>query len=147
MSPTTSHPSTPSAESSTWGAHGQGSSGVGRGHTTVSTAFPWGSGIWNNDSRKEPPSRLTEVLPSPTSIHPPSGNGYFGDMSNTHRDAPSNPNIPFAIPLHPTPKTYRSQSYSVGQLDPDSPGNEEVPCLSTRAERHDTFLSAPRASS
>ena len=28
--------------------------------------------------------------------------------------------IPFAIPLHPTPKTYRSQSYSVGQLDPES---------------------------
>ncbi|KAH7407557.1 hypothetical protein BKA64DRAFT_571674 [Cadophora sp. MPI-SDFR-AT-0126] len=123
MSPTTSHPSTPSAESGTWGAHGQGSSGVGRGHTTVSTAFPWGSGIWNNDSRKEPPSRLTEVLPSPTSIHPPSGNGYFGDMNNTHRDPPSNPNIPFAIPLHPTPKTYRSQSYSVGQLDPDSPAS------------------------
>lgn len=28
--------------------------------------------------------------------------------------------IPFAIPLHPTPKTYRSQSYSVGQLDQES---------------------------
>ncbi len=28
--------------------------------------------------------------------------------------------IPFAIPLHPTPKTYRSQSYSVGQLEPDA---------------------------
>jgi len=123
MSPTTSHPSTPSAESSTWGAHGQGGPGVGRGHATVTTAFPWGSGIWNNDSRKEPPSRLTEVLPSPTSMLPSSGNGYFGDMSNTYRDPPSNPNIPFAIPLHPTPKTYRSQSYSVGQLDPDSPAS------------------------
>jgi hypothetical protein len=31
--------------------------------------------------------------------------------------------IPFAIPLHPTPKTYRSQSYSVGQLDPESTSN------------------------
>lgn len=28
--------------------------------------------------------------------------------------------IPFAIPLQPTLKTYRSQSYSVGQMDPDS---------------------------
>jgi hypothetical protein len=122
MSPTTSHPSTPSAESSTWGAHAQGTAGVGRGHSGSST-FPWGSGIWNNDARKEPPSRLTEVLPSPTSIHPSgSGNGYFGDV-NPPRDPPPNPTIPFAIPLHPTPKTYRSQSYSVGQLDPDSPAS------------------------
>lgn len=122
MSPTTSHPSTPSAESSTWGAHTQGAPGVGRGHSG-STSFPWGSGIWNNEARKEPPSRLTEVLPSPTSIHPSgSGNGYFGDV-NPPRDPQPNPPIPFAIPLHPTPKTYRSQSYSVGQLDPDSPAS------------------------
>lgn len=120
MSPTTSHPSTPSAESGTWGAHTQGAAGVGRGQIG-STSFPWGSGIWNNEARKEPPSRLTEVLPSPTSIHPSgSGNGYFGDV-NPPRDPPTNSTIPFAIPLHPTPKTYRSQSYSVGQLDPDSP--------------------------
>jgi hypothetical protein len=124
MSPTTSHPSTPSAESGTWGAHAQGGSGVGRGHAG-SSSFPWGSGIWNNESRKEPPSRLTEVLPSPTSIHPSgsSGNGYFGDMISPPRDQSANPTIPFAIPLHPTPKTYRSQSYSVGQLDPDSPAS------------------------
>jgi hypothetical protein len=124
MSPTTSHPSTPSAESGTWGTHAQGGSGVGRGHAG-SSSFPWGSGIWNNESRKEPPSRLTEVLPSPTSIHPsgPSGNGYFGDMISPPRDQSANPTIPFAIPLHPTPKTYRSQSYSVGQLDPDSPAS------------------------
>ncbi|KAL1306227.1 hypothetical protein AAFC00_004318 [Neodothiora populina] len=31
--------------------------------------------------------------------------------------------IPFSIPLHPTPKTYRSQSYSVGQRDPDAANN------------------------
>jgi hypothetical protein len=125
MSPTTSHPSTPSAESSTWGAHPQ--AGVGRGHAG-STSFPWGSGIWNNDSRKEPPSRLTEVLPSPTSMHPPgsAGNGYFNDLGNIQRDPSSNPTIPFAIPLHPTPKTYRSQSYSVGQLDPDPPAGSTI---------------------
>jgi hypothetical protein len=121
MSPTTSHPSTPSAESGTWGAH-QGTVSVGRGHPG-SSSFPWGSGIWNNEARKEPPSRLTEVLPSPTSIHPSgSGAGYFGDV-NPPRDPQPNPTIPFAIPLHPTPKTYRSQSYSVGQLDPDSPAS------------------------
>lgn len=123
MSPTASHPSTPSAESSTWGTHSQGATGVGRGHSGTNS-FPWGSGIWDN-ARKEPPSRLTEVLPSPTSIHPPGsagGNGYFTDItSNLQREQAPNPTIPFAIPLHPTPKTYRSQSYSVGQLDPDSP--------------------------
>lgn len=121
MSPTTSNPNTPSAESSSWAAHAQAGGGVGRGHPG-STSFPWGSGIWNNESRKEPPSRLTEVLPSPTSMHPPgsAGNGYFNnDLNNAPRDS----TIPFAIPLHPTPKTYRSQSYSVGQLDPDSPAS------------------------
>lgn len=126
MSPTTSHPSTPSAESGNWGSHSQG--GVGRGHAG-SNSFPWGSGIWNSESRKEPPSRMTEILPSPTSIHPPSsaGNGYFGgDSLPSQRDQPANPTIPFAIPLHPTPKTYRSQSYSVGQLDPDSPAGSST---------------------
>ncbi|PQE25582.1 psp1 domain-containing protein [Rutstroemia sp. NJR-2017a BBW] len=137
MSPTTSHPSTPSAESSTWGPHSQATSGIaGRGHTS-SSSFPWGSGIWNNESRKEPPSRLTEVLPSPTSIHPPgsSGNGYFSSDMNNQRDPSANPTIPFAIPLHPTPKTYRSQSYSVGQLDPDSnagPPPAGAPAMSGR---------------
>ena len=122
MSPTTSHPSTPSAETGNWSSHTQAGTGIGRGHGGT-TSFPWGSGIWNNETRKEPPSRLTEVLPSPTSMHAPSsaGNGYFNDAGSVIRDASANPTIPFAIPLHPTPKTYRSQSYSVGQLDPDSP--------------------------
>lgn len=122
MSPTASHPSTPSADSGTWGAHAQNPTGVGRGHSG-STSFPWGSGIWNTEGRNNPPARLTEVLPSPTSIHPPgSSGGYFNDV-NPPREPPQNSTIPFAIPLHPTPKTYRSQSYSVGQLDPDSPAS------------------------
>ncbi|TVY17704.1 Uncharacterized protein LARI1_G003234 [Lachnellula arida] len=121
MSPTASHPNTPSADPSSWATHVQGGNGVGRGHPG-STSFPWGSGIWNSDSRKEPPSRLTEVLPSPTSMVSPgsAGNGYF---HNDYSNQTSNTTIPFAIPLHPTPKTYRSQSYSVGQLDPDSPAS------------------------
>ncbi|TVY85250.1 Uncharacterized protein LSUE1_G000132 [Lachnellula suecica] len=125
MSPTTSNPNTPSAESSMWPAHTQGGNGAGRGHPG-STSFPWGNGIWNTESRKEPPSRLTEVLPSPTSMYPPgsAGNGYFGsELSSSQREFASNQTIPFAIPLHPTPKTYRSQSYSVGQLEPDSPAS------------------------
>ena len=49
---------------------------------------------------------------------------FYGDESlvspSTGRDNIAESSIPFAIPLHPTPKTYRSQSYSVGQLDPES---------------------------
>ncbi|EHK96896.1 hypothetical protein M7I_7368 [Glarea lozoyensis 74030] len=123
MSPTTSHPATPSADTNTWNSHTQNATGAGRGHSG-STSFPWGSGIWNTESRKEPPSRLTEVLPSPTSMHPsgPNGNGFFtNDLMNIQREQQPNQSIPFAIPLHPTPKTYRSQSYSVGQLESDSP--------------------------
>jgi len=88
-----------------------------------------GSGIWNAESRKEPPSRMTEILPSPTSINPPgsAGNGYFGgDLISPQRDQPSNPTIPFAILFTQLPKTYRSQSYSVGQLDPDSPAGSST---------------------
>ncbi|KAK3371292.1 hypothetical protein B0T24DRAFT_530349 [Lasiosphaeria ovina] len=127
MSPTTSHPSTPSAESGAgaWGAHPASSAVLGRGHTGPAS-FPWGTGIWNSE-RKEPPSRLAEVLPSPTSTIPPgsSGNSFFGGEGGLTQTSPApregpNSQIPFAIPLHPTPKTYRSQSYSVGQLEPET---------------------------
>lgn len=124
MSPTPSNPSTPSAETAAgpWGPHPT-SSGIGR--APGPPAFSWGAGIWNTE-RKDPPPRLSEVLPSPTSTVPSgaAGNGIFGpdgglaQTSPTPRDG-SNPQIPFAIPLHPTPKTYRSQSYSVGQMEPD----------------------------
>ncbi|KAG5984494.1 hypothetical protein E4U55_004487 [Claviceps digitariae] len=126
MSPTGSHPSTPSAEvgNGLWGSHST-SSAVGR--SGGSSAFAWGTGIWNAE-RKDASSRLSEVLPSPTSTIPPgvSSNSFFGpdslpaQSSPTTRDSLSNSQIPFAIPLHPTPKTYRSQSYSVGQMDPEN---------------------------
>ncbi|KAM7212253.1 protein PSP1 [Rhypophila decipiens] len=128
MSPTTSHPSTPSADAGVgaWGTHSGSSAVMGRGHG-VPGSFTWGTGIWNSE-RKEPPSRLAEVLPSPTTVVPPGGSGssFFGgdagltQTSPAPRDTQPNSQIPFAIPLHPTPKTYRSQSYSVGQLDPET---------------------------
>ena len=95
---------------------------LGRGHST-STSFPWGSTIWNSDSQKGPPQRLTEVLPSPTSMVAPGSAGHHSEesMQSPHgQDTPADSAIPFAIPLQPTLKTYRSQSYSVGQLDPES---------------------------
>ena len=129
MSPTTSHPSAPSAESGVgaWGSHPTPTAVLSRAHT-ASGSFPWGVQIWTNE-RKELPARLAEVmLPSPTSALPPgpTGHALFGgdgvpsQTSPAPRDQGPNSHIPFAIPLHPTPKTYRSQSYSVGQLEPDA---------------------------
>ncbi|KZF19984.1 PSP1-domain-containing protein [Xylona heveae TC161] len=105
-------------DASLWGAgiNAAPTSTLGRAARN-STSFSWGSNIWN-DARKEPPSRLTEVLPisnSPSTLHEESNTG-------TLPRAPEE-SIPFAIPLHPTPKTYRSQSYSVGQMDPESPSS------------------------
>ncbi|KAL2019104.1 hypothetical protein VTK56DRAFT_10055 [Thermocarpiscus australiensis] len=130
MSPTTSHPSTPSADPpgiAAWGSHSASAAVLGRGGS-----FPWGSGIWNTE-RKEP-SRLSEVLPSPTSTVPPGGSSssfFVGESgltqtSTSPRDPPSS-QIPFAIPLHPTPKTYRSQSYSVGQIDSETAAASMAP--------------------
>ncbi|KAH0565908.1 hypothetical protein GP486_000688 [Trichoglossum hirsutum] len=119
-----SHPTTPSADVASWSA-GLGSSStstLGRGHVPHGS-FPWGTGIWNSESRKEPPSRLTEVLASPTSLVPP-GPGLYSENEPLaspplSSEKPGDSTIPFPIPLHPTPKTYRSQSYSVGQLEAD----------------------------
>ncbi|KAK3488398.1 hypothetical protein B0T13DRAFT_406981 [Neurospora crassa] len=128
MSPTTSHPSTPAVDSGVgaWGTHPAASAVHGRSHAGPSPfSTTWGAGIWTNE-RNNPPSRLAEVLPSPTSGIPPgsSGGSFFDNalaqQSVSSRDTVPNPQIPFPIPLHPTPKTYRSQSYSVGQLDPET---------------------------
>ncbi|CAK7564206.1 MAG: hypothetical protein SEPTF4163_002092 [Sporothrix epigloea] len=146
MPPTTSHPGTPtigaSAElgavsgiSAAWGAHPTSPANIlNRVHSNTSTASPWGTAMWSTE-RKDPPSRLSEVLPSPTSAIPPGSamgsffastgsENYLSQLpSATTRDGlGTTSQIPFAIPLHPTPKTYRSQSYSVGQLETDVSG-------------------------
>ena len=127
FSPASSHPTTPVADQSSWlpSSASTVATSAGRVHSN-STSFPWGSTIWNNDSQKGPPSRLTEVLPSPTTTNSPASAAFYGDdpllSPSINRDNVTDSAIPFAIPLHPTPKTYRSQSYSVGQLDPESAG-------------------------
>ncbi|KAG8674919.1 hypothetical protein FPOAC2_00959 [Fusarium poae] len=148
MSPTTSHPSTPSGEAGAgaWGSHST-SSVMGRG--TGASAFSWGGNIWNSE-RKDPPARLSEVLPSPTSTLPPGGgNSFFNSEIQTSpvsRDPVPNPQIPFAIPLHPTPKTYRSQSYSVGQMDPENaaaPPSMSSSAMMGRARHHPALQHRP----
>ena len=108
-----------------WGGNAGSGTGstIGRGHAT-STSFPWGNTIWNNDPQKGPPQRLTEVLPSPTSMVPPGSTNIYTEeplqSPPPNQENMADAAIPFAIPLQPTLKTYRSQSYSVGQLDPES---------------------------
>jgi hypothetical protein len=122
-SPTNSHPATPSGDQGTWGTAGSPGLGAGAWSATQGTSYPWGS-IWNSDGRKELPSRLQEVLPSPTAINQTVPGFLSDDFQNAtiSRTLANDNAIPFSIPLHPTPKTYRSQSYSVGQLDPESFG-------------------------
>ncbi|EAW08268.1 PSP1 domain protein [Aspergillus clavatus NRRL 1] len=116
-----SNPTSPAADQSGWpsGASPGLSASMSWNHVGNSS-FPWGTGIWNTESRKEPPPRLSEIVPSPT-MTAPTANSYFAEelMSPTTRTTSGDSAIPFSIPLHPTPKTYRSQSYSVGQLDPE----------------------------
>lgn len=114
-----------SGEQMHWAGNSGSSAGtaIGRGHST-STSFPWGNTIWNSDTQKGPPQRLTEVLPSPTTMVPPGSAGFYNEeplrSPPLGQDNVSESAIPFAIPLQPTLKTYRSQSYSVGQMDPES---------------------------
>lgn len=89
-SPTASNPGTPSSEQPTWMSMST-SSNTGWNTGTGTGAWP---SIWSNQDARKEPSRLQEV------------------MSNNQEGG-----IPFSIPLQPTPKTYRSQSYSVGQLE------------------------------
>lgn len=122
LSSAPSNPTSPSSDQAPWSANpttGMGSSF--NWNQAGGSSFPWGTGIWNSESRKEPPSRLSEIVPSPTMSNPPPSAGGFGDemLSPITRTVSGESGLPFSIPLHPTPKTYRSQSYSVGQMEPE----------------------------
>lgn len=110
-----SNPTSPATDQSVWSTSPGLGGSIAWNHVG-SSSFPWGTGIWNSESRKEPPPRLSEIVPSPTT-----SNTYLAEelLSPTARASSGDAGIPFSIPLHPTPKTYRSQSYSVGQLDPE----------------------------
>lgn len=117
-----SNPASPSGEQAPWATNvSPGLGGSFNWNQSSGSGFPWGTGIWNTESRKEPPPRLSEMVPSPTMPNPPPVSGAVGDemLSPIARTVSGESAIPFSIPLHPTPKTYRSQSYSVGQMDPE----------------------------
>lgn len=122
LSSGSSNPASPSSEQAPWSTNASpGLGGSFSWNQPGGGSFPWGTGIWNTESRKEPPSRLSEIVPSPTMPNPPPVSGALGDemLSPITRTVAGESTIPFSIPLHPTPKTYRSQSYSVGQMDPE----------------------------
>lgn len=98
-SPTASNPGTPSTEQPSWTTMNPGAASA---WNNSAGGMTWGS-IWSNQDARKEPSRLQEV------------------MSTTESG------IPFSIPLQPTPKTYRSQSYSVGQLESAMAQNASSP--------------------
>jgi hypothetical protein len=123
LSSTPSNPTSPSSDQAPWTTTtSPGLAGSLNWNQAGGSTFPWGTGtgIWNTESRKEPPSRLSEMVPSPTMTNPPPASSMQDEMlSPITRTISGESSIPFSIPLHPTPKTYRSQSYSVGQMDPE----------------------------
>jgi hypothetical protein len=123
LSSAPSNPTSPASEQAPWATTtNPGLTGSFNWNQAGGSTFPWGTGtgIWNIESRKEPPSRLSEMVPSPTMTNTaPSGNLQDEMLSPITPTISGESAIPFSIPLHPTPKTYRSQSYSVGQMDPE----------------------------
>ena len=117
----TSQPATPSSEHAAWPFGSQ----LGRVASNPAAANWSSSGLWSAEARREASTRLP-TLPSP---------GGYGALSSTQarnmseeRSAGSpllftDPSFPFTIPLQPTPKTYRSQSYSVGQMEEETPAS------------------------
>lgn len=113
-SPSTSHPTTPSTEQVSWISNPSPGISSGAAWNTPGP-YSWGS-VWS-DNRKDPPARLQEVLPSPTTMKEQMKFSADDPAFQQPARAIGESAIPFSIPLQPTPKTYRSQSYSVGQLD------------------------------
>ena len=101
-----SQPTTPLNENGPWDMSASASR-PGTGGTM------WSSQIWQKDR----PSRLVEVMPSP------SGSLHHDDLRSPTSIAPVG--LPFEIPLEPNRKTIRSQSYSAGQLE-KIPGMEHL---------------------
>jgi hypothetical protein len=109
----------PTPDSSSWSAT---SSSFAR-NSSATVSLPWSSTIWNSDNQKGLPSRFAEVLPSPTTFDALSNFSDDVMQSPTRRESATEASFPFAIPLQPTLKSYRSQSYSVGQMDQEHPNN------------------------
>lgn len=122
-----SNPTSLPSDQGPWATHtSPGTSGLSNWNQFGESSFPWGTRIWNTESRMEPPPpHLSEIVPSPvpspTMTESATRRRRGGDemLSPTTRTTSLEPAIPRSIPLRPTPKTYHSQSYTVGQMDPE----------------------------
>lgn len=103
-----SGPTTPAGES------GPSAWGVGSGMMRPS---PW-SGAW----QKEPPARLMEDVPYEGYMgrYPLDDEPLVSPTSYQHPGDENDGSFPFPIPMQPVRKTFRSQSYSVGQMEAEA---------------------------
>lgn len=141
LSSNNSQPTTPSGEGNPWGF----GSTLGR-VTSNNTTTGWGqSSIWSDATRREAAARFGETAGSPTALHNQSRSLMEGKQScptglrDLHESA-----FPFTIPLHPTPKTYRSQSYSVGQMEEEINNSTGQASAATQQRPRPGQLSAVR---
>ncbi|RSL51393.1 hypothetical protein CEP53_008442 [Fusarium sp. AF-6] len=87
--------------------------------------FEAGSEDPDGDHGQNLPKRHCEIVYGSVSTRRPratSNSVFTSDIQTSPAQQDSEPNsqIPFAVPLHPAPKTYRSQSYSVAYLDSET---------------------------
>ncbi|KAL9097851.1 MAG: hypothetical protein Q9165_000177 [Trypethelium subeluteriae] len=121
---TGSQPPTPSSEQTGWIA-----ATAGNRPSTSGGSFPWGTNIWSQEGKKDPPARLTEIIPPKTTSAGSNRRASGVQPRPSFGEDAHNSAFPFSIPLHPTPKTYRSMSYSVGQMDDEedvTPGGSSL---------------------
>ena len=116
-----SQPPTPSSEQTGWIA-----ATAGNRPSTSGGSFPWGTNIWSQEGKKDPPARLTEIMPSKASAASSTRRASGIHPRASLSEEAHNSAFPFSIPLHPTPKTYRSMSYSVGQMDDEEDATQGV---------------------
>ena len=108
MSPTASHPTTPSGEGGA--AWGPAPPVLNKSATTNS--FTWGGqGIWNPE-RRDPRSRMADAIPSPTSTIPPgnSSNSFFGSDATLTQPSPDPRDISNTGHQHTFPNFWRASN-------------------------------------
>lgn len=127
----------PSADATGWGSAGSPLARV----NSNGNSFPWGNAIWSSDGAKAPPARLSEMTPGAytESDH---GSNFDEPLRSPalRRDSNAGGPIPFAIPLQPTLKAYRSQSYSVGQME-----QEQIEAAQARQQQQQAYNGRTRA--
>lgn len=110
-----SQPGTPSGEHNLWGSPIP----LGRVSSNGSTSMWANAGVWNEPRQGTTGRTGGPAGPSTVAFSPfASTSGNAGEETSpiNAREITESTAVPFTIPLHPTAKTQRSHSYSVGQI-------------------------------